>query len=126
VSEKRGQIAFYGTEDYRYWLKEKAHERRIKVQQLLERAVADYVSGRDADGPTKEPPKGQPFDPSDLTVTARTPDQKRILSAVLMLLNDPDVCPVHRPILEVLLAPELENLGAEPDNREPNGEEGVA
>jgi hypothetical protein len=127
VAEKRGQIAFYGNDEYREWLKDRARERRTKVQQLLEKAVDAYVSGLGETGKVEQ--TVETFDASDLTVTAKDADEKRILTAVLMLLNDPDICPVHRPILEALLAPELEKLGAtggNDDNGDPDEEEGVA
>jgi hypothetical protein len=56
VAERKPQIAFYGSEDYRRWLHEEAWKRKIKVQKLLEDAVAAYVSGpkRQEIGPKPE------------------------------------------------------------------------
>lgn len=39
------QIAFRGTEDYRERLQDAARARKIKVQELLERAVEVYLTG---------------------------------------------------------------------------------
>ena len=43
VSEKTRQIAFYGTEEYRFRLQREALDRGIKVQVLLEEAVERYL-----------------------------------------------------------------------------------
>lgn len=43
MSEKTRQIAFYGTEEYRFRLQREALDRGIKVQVLLEEAVERYL-----------------------------------------------------------------------------------
>jgi hypothetical protein len=44
LAKGKSQIAFYGTEDYRFYLQDEARKRRVKVQQLLEKAVDSYLT----------------------------------------------------------------------------------
>jgi hypothetical protein len=101
------------------------------IQPVLAEMALDALEGSSvAPAPPSQDSMQRPdeFQSGDLTVMAKDADEKRILTAVLMLLRDRDICPVHKPILEALLAPELEELdgAGDDDNGDPDEEEGVA
>lgn len=121
-------------------LKIKAAQKDKSVQSIIDEALKQYfrpipgnhdidiVSGSFAQSRAVSPVEQTDLDlliteyPDDIIIKVKNADHQRILSAVEMLLNDREACPVHRPILEALIAPELEKYDAE--HEEPDGDDG--
>ena len=96
MAEEIVTIGFRGTEEYRKTLQQEALNRGLKVQKMLEEAVAHYVG----QAPVSEV-IDQKADSSESPFGKLTPEERRWLEALLNYLRD-DSKPFRENILGIM------------------------
>jgi hypothetical protein len=95
VPKDKTQIAFTGTPEYRKWIGDRARERDIKVQKLLERAVAAYVQEPVQDGTGLRLP--------DPAITPENEREEDLVAGVLAVYRNKAARRLLLPAIEALL-----------------------
>ena len=105
MAEEIVTIGFRGTEEYRKMLQQEALNRGLKVQKLLEEALAHYVG----QAPTPETAASK-AESSDSVFGRLTPEERRWLEALLNYLRDES-----KPFKENILGIMAGALGLTPE-----------